>query len=248
VASRLSGGDRGEHPRRASESNKLLRRGSGEQAAAYIRQLIFEGELGPGARVPQEEIAQALGISRVPVREALVALEKEGRVTIELHRGAFVTALTEQSVRDNQDLVGLINDFLIQRAAQRATPELLASLRAVQADIDRTQDPIAMRHLMDEWTTLIEESGTAPRTARVLSGLRDLVVENFYEVVPGAMQAFRKGSAAVTNAISKGDPEAAIRASQAMQAGGNKCVIEFYRASNLFDQPDQPGATDSIAL
>jgi DNA-binding GntR family transcriptional regulator len=210
--------------------------------------LIFDGELAPGSKVPQEEIAQALGISRVPVREALVALEKEGRVTIELHRGAFVTALTEQSVRDNQTLVGLINDFLVRRAAQRATPEFVESLRAVQADIDHTRDPIAMRHLMDEWRTLIEEGGSPARTARVLSGLHELVVENFYQVIPGAMEAFRAGSARVTKAISKGDPEAAIRASQEMQASGNQYVIDFYRANHLFDEPDQHGATGDVAL
>jgi len=50
---------------------------------------MFDGTLGPGEKIPQDDVAGVLGISRIPVREALIALEREGRVTIELHRGAF---------------------------------------------------------------------------------------------------------------------------------------------------------------
>ena len=71
----------------------MIRQSSGEQAAVHIRRLIFDGELRPGDRVPQDEIAHTLGISRIPVREALIALEREGWVTIEMHRGAFISAI-----------------------------------------------------------------------------------------------------------------------------------------------------------
>ncbi|HET6663353.1 MAG TPA: GntR family transcriptional regulator, partial [Acidimicrobiales bacterium] len=54
----------------------LVRMSSGDQAALYIRRLMFDGDLRPGTRVPQDEIAQALGVSRIPVREALIALER----------------------------------------------------------------------------------------------------------------------------------------------------------------------------
>jgi len=77
------------------------RRGSGDQAASYIRRLIFDGDLRPGERVPQDEVARVLGMSRIPVREALIALEREGWVTIELHRGAFVNAISQDTVRDH---------------------------------------------------------------------------------------------------------------------------------------------------
>jgi DNA-binding GntR family transcriptional regulator len=62
----------------------LHRKSNGEEAAIHIRRMIFDGELRPGERVPQDEIALALGISRIPHREALVALEHQGWVTNEL--------------------------------------------------------------------------------------------------------------------------------------------------------------------
>ena len=81
---------------------------SGEQAALYIRRLVFDGDLKPGDRVPQDVVAAALGMSRIPVREALIALEREGWVTIETHRGAFVNGFDRQAVRDHYALFALI--------------------------------------------------------------------------------------------------------------------------------------------
>ncbi len=78
---------------------------SGEQAALYIRRLVFDGDLKPGDRVPQDSVAAALGMSRIPVREALIALEREGWVTIETHRGAFVNGFDRQAVRDHYALL-----------------------------------------------------------------------------------------------------------------------------------------------
>src|SRR5947209_10509671 len=91
-----------------STAKGLIRRSSGEQAALYIRQLIFNGVLRPGQRVPQDDIATALGVSRIPLREALIALEREGWVTIEIHRGAFVNAVSPETINDHFDLVGLL--------------------------------------------------------------------------------------------------------------------------------------------
>src|SRR6185295_14079292 len=84
-------------------------RGSvGEVVADYIRQLVFSGELRDGQRVPQREIAQALGVSSVPVREALAALQREGVVTIEPNRGAFVNGLDADVVREQFYIFGRI--------------------------------------------------------------------------------------------------------------------------------------------
>jgi DNA-binding transcriptional MocR family regulator len=58
------------------------RRSVSEEVADHIRQLVFFGELRDGERIPQREIALALGVSSVPVREALAALQREGVVTI----------------------------------------------------------------------------------------------------------------------------------------------------------------------
>src|SRR5262249_55944886 len=85
----------------------VMRLSRGDEAAQYIRSLIFDGDLQPGDRVPQDEVAKVLGVSRIPVREALITLEGEGWVSIELNRGAFVNGYDANSVVDHYDLYGM---------------------------------------------------------------------------------------------------------------------------------------------
>ena len=83
---------------RRSQASRLgpapvARRSVSEGVADHIRELVFLGELRDGERVPQREIAEALGVSSVPVREALASLQREGVVTLEPNRGAFINGL-----------------------------------------------------------------------------------------------------------------------------------------------------------
>src|SRR3954464_7622356 len=81
----------------------------------YIKDLIFEGKLRAGDRVPQDEVARSLNVSNTPVREALIALEHEGLVTIELHRGAFVNPLLADGIRTQYELWALVFGWAIRR-------------------------------------------------------------------------------------------------------------------------------------
>src|SRR5687768_13321941 len=115
---------------------------SGERAAAYIRNLIFDGELRPGDRVPQDQIAAVLGMSKIPVREALVALEREGWVRIELNRGVFVNLFDEQVVQDQFALFGLLYGLAAERAVGQGDPALIPDLTRIQTLLTETNDPV----------------------------------------------------------------------------------------------------------
>src|ERR1700722_13848749 len=109
----------------------VVRQASGEQAAGYIRRLIFDGELQQGMRLPQDQVAKALGVSRIPIREAIVALESEGWVTTRLHRGAVVNAFDEEAIRDHYVIFGLIYGLAARRAVLRGDPEFVQRLSVV---------------------------------------------------------------------------------------------------------------------
>jgi DNA-binding GntR family transcriptional regulator len=87
-----------------------------QHAGDWLRRAIVAGELRPGKRVPQEEIAARIGVSVVPVREALRVLEGEGQLTYRPRRGYFVTEL---HVEDLVEIYGL-RELLEARAARRA--------------------------------------------------------------------------------------------------------------------------------
>jgi DNA-binding GntR family transcriptional regulator len=93
---------------------------SAQHAVVGLRRALVSGELKPGDRVRQEELAALLGVSLAPVREALTTLEQEGQVTYLPRRGYFVTELDLGDVREIYELRALLEE----RAARRALPLL----------------------------------------------------------------------------------------------------------------------------
>lgn len=104
-----------------------------QEAERRLRDAIVRGELAPGERLPEDELATWLGISRTPVREALSRLAANGLVELDANRGARVAPLEPARMLDlvqvSRELV-----LLAQRlAAERATDEEIAALRGFHA-------------------------------------------------------------------------------------------------------------------
>jgi DNA-binding GntR family transcriptional regulator len=91
-----------------------------QHALDGLRRAIVAGELRPGQRVAQEEVAQGLGVSIAPVREALRVLEQEGQVTYFPRRGYFVTELRMADLAE----IYALRDVLEERAARHTLPSL----------------------------------------------------------------------------------------------------------------------------
>ncbi|MBG6089092.1 GntR family transcriptional regulator [Actinomadura viridis] len=215
----------------------LVRRSSGEQAALYIRRLIFDGRLRQGDRVPQDDIARALGVSRIPVREALLSLEREGWVTIRPHRGAFIGALDEAAVRDHYTLYGLVFGFAARRATERRTPELTERLAGLCAGLEGTDDPAEVARLTRESDRLILETASSPRLRSVLRAMVGVVPGNFFALVPGPVEAVRAGRRAIHEAIADGDPDRAAGAYARMLRRQGDLVARLFEEKGLFAKP-----------
>jgi DNA-binding GntR family transcriptional regulator len=99
-----------------------------ELVLASVRNAILSGVMGPGARLRQEELADVFGTSRIPVREALRALEYEGLVTSEPHRGFTVAALDADDVEEVYDLRILLESEAVRLALPLLTDEDLEDL------------------------------------------------------------------------------------------------------------------------
>jgi DNA-binding GntR family transcriptional regulator len=94
-----------------------------------VRDRIIRGVYAPGLRVTEQEIANATGVSRTPVREALRRLQADGFVNVVPNAGAVVTQWTENSMRDVFELRALLESYGAQRAAERITPAGILELR-----------------------------------------------------------------------------------------------------------------------
>src|SRR3954453_11748268 len=189
-------------------TDDVHRRSRGDLAAAYIRRLIFEGPLRPGDRVPQDDVAEALDLSRIPVREALIALEREGWVTIEVNRGAFINVLDADAVRDTYELFGLVYGLATKRALSR-TPDVVDELARLERELRKSDDPSTIEKLAITFHNTIVEAAGSPRIKVILRAMTGLVGGNFFEEVPGSIEVERRGTAAIMRALRQGDAERA---------------------------------------
>lgn len=207
---------------------RLVRTSSAEHIAQHIRSLIFDGELLPGSRVPQDAIAEDLGVSRIPIREALIALEREGWVTIEMHRGAFINALDKQSIRDHYELLGLIYGFAAKRALTRTNGDVAECLADIQAQFSRATDPEELQDLSISFYSSIVKAAASPRITVALRAMSAMVPGNFFELVPDAVAVEKKGLAAMVRAMQKNDGErASVECVKMMRRLGNQVTLLF---------------------
>ncbi|MBU6335412.1 MAG: GntR family transcriptional regulator [Chloroflexi bacterium] len=101
-----------------------------DQVTNRLRELVIAGELAPEARIDQGELARQLGVSVVPVREALARLQAGGLVRLIPHRGAFVSALSLDEMLD----IYRMREVLEEQAARDAAPQMHApALAALDA-------------------------------------------------------------------------------------------------------------------
>jgi DNA-binding GntR family transcriptional regulator len=187
----------------------IIRKSNGEQAALYVRRLIFDGHLTPGARVPQDEIAKALGISRIPLREALIALEREGWVTLEMHRGAFVNAIDERAVRDNYKLYGLVYGFAVKSALERSGPEAIARLSEVVRELKSIEDRSTAGPTLLKFQTTMIDSARSSRVKVLLRAMSTIVPDDFFGSIPRAIDLEYRSLPIILRALKRDDGAAA---------------------------------------
>ena len=103
-----------------------------------LRRFILEGEYEPDERLVEEQLAERLGVSRTPIRQALTMLEAEGLVEVAPNRGATVCSFSVDEVWDIYDLRAVLEGHAARRAAGRIGEFELAELRRLAAEMERT--------------------------------------------------------------------------------------------------------------
>ena len=113
---------------------------SSARVASYLREAILGGELKPGDRIRQEEVAERLGASRLPVREALRMLEAEGLTEHEPHKGARVPRLSQHEVEVIYRMRERLEPLALVESMTQLTVEDLQRLEEVQRQIEENDD------------------------------------------------------------------------------------------------------------
>ncbi len=94
-----------------------------------LRQAILKGELEPGERLMEIQLAQKLGVSRTPIREAIRKLELEGLVVMIPRKGAEVARITEKDMRDVLEVRGTLEELAVSLACKNMSDDIIQELR-----------------------------------------------------------------------------------------------------------------------
>lgn len=131
------------------EGGALVRNAS-VAATELIREAIVDGRLEPGRRLKEEELARELGISRTPIREALLMLQAEGLVDAIPNRGAMVCVHTPEDLDDLYQLRALLEGYAARRAATRISDTQVEVLRESCDRFDRLDPDTDLREVVRE--------------------------------------------------------------------------------------------------
>ena len=174
---------------------------------------IIRGEIAPGARLKDAELAEELGVSRTPIREALLRLEREGFLSSQKHLGFSVKRLMELEIREVYPLVRLLECSALE-SSPRPTPEKLRELQDIgMAMKQERSDPLRRIELDSAWhAALLAESGNRHRI-RILGDLKRILLRYEYAFMRDEQlvaESFAEHSA-IIQALERGDCREAQR-------------------------------------
>jgi DNA-binding GntR family transcriptional regulator len=168
-----------------------------DRAYHYIRRRIVDGALASGAFLVEQDLAQDIGVSRTPVRDALSRLESEGLVRAEGNRRATVRNFTESEVEECFELRAQFESYAAARAATRMTPEALAKLERFATDMEAVVASggadVAFRfsELNNHFHAIILEQAGSPRLRELMKPLMQVqlvLMKRFQHTIEAHLQ------------------------------------------------------------
>lgn len=198
----------------------ILHRRKADLVYEYLREQIINGSYAPGRRMTLAELSAELDLSHMPVREALLKLEREGLLVSEPHKGMWVA---RPSLRDAQELFEIrceLEGLATFLACKAGDAELVADLEAINADFAaayRAQDFTAMGAA--NWTfhrRILQAAGSA-QLSRVLEDVwtGSARYRLGYQLIPGRAMHTVSEHQAIIDALARNDPDAARAAARA---------------------------------
>jgi DNA-binding GntR family transcriptional regulator len=130
------------HPELLNRLTLTNRRSLSEDVVDLLRAALVRGAFEPGQHLNEAGLAEKLGVSRGPIREAFAELEREGLLTLERHRGARVTRLSRTDIDEIYELRSALERLAVERAVEHATDDDFAAMAEIINQIGRAVDEI----------------------------------------------------------------------------------------------------------
>jgi DNA-binding GntR family transcriptional regulator len=201
---------------------------------AHVVNLILTGKLRSGDRLDRNEIARELGVSRVPIQEAVVQLEHDGILSTRYHRGAYVERFDESVVREHHEVYGMLSGIASARAAHARNPEHLRQLDALLDTMRSNVDSRSFQEAAWEFRVLINEGYSGPRLLAVIRGSQSFMPRAFWMAYINNHHDLLQYFEAELDALHRGDGEAARAANRGRaETMGRVMLAELVRRGVL---------------
>jgi DNA-binding GntR family transcriptional regulator len=188
---------------------RLVRTNTSEAVAAYILGQLFDGSLRSGDRIDLDEVAGALGVSRVPVREALIQLERDGLVDRAHYRRAFVAEFDAATVFEAFELYGMLSALTNRRVAARRDAGVLESLGKLDEALTECADVEQYEQLAREFRRVVNLAAAGNHLRALLRSFGGLVPAAARFSIVDSLADERAALHAEYEALCAGDTDAA---------------------------------------
>lgn len=197
------------------------------RAADELRNRILTGQLRPGTRIDLDALTDEFGISRTPVREALLELSFEGLVTVVPRSGITVVGVTPDDAVDNFAVLAALAGKAAEWAAARITAGELVELRELAAAIDTADDVVAANR---RFHRAVNRAARSPRLLTFMRHAVGMVPTNYFELFPEQEETSRKDHAALLDAIARRDAPTARAVAEAHILHAGEALGDWLRA------------------
>jgi len=199
-----------------------------------LREAIISGQLPPGERLMEIQLAEELGVSRTPVREAIRKLELEELVVMIPRKGAYVSGLSMKDVSDVFGIRGALEGLAAELAAERITETELEDLERHLVQIAKGIENGDITNVVDidtNFHAMLYKASRNRRLGQIINNLREQI-QRFRQTslaYPGRMRAALEEHKKIVEAISARDPETARRLAQEHIENAENGLMEAIR-------------------
>jgi len=200
----------------------------------HLREAILSGRLKPGERLMEVQLAEEMGVSRTPVREAIRKLELEGLAIMIARRGAYVSDLSIKDIAETFEIRTALESLAAGLAAERISPEGLEQLERILVQIgecmeDENADRLA--ELDERFHAILYAASRNQRLSQIVSNLREQI-NRFRKTslsTPGRFRAVFQEHKRITEAISEGNSALAQALAKEHMENAELSIMEWVK-------------------
>jgi DNA-binding GntR family transcriptional regulator len=197
-----------------------------------LKESIIRGEIAAGTKLAETQLAQKLGVSRTPLREAINRLEQDGFVEIIPRRGAYVKKQSLREILENLELREVLEGLAVRLAARHATPEMIRKMRACfrgfsERNVERSISSYAHQNI--RFHNLIIQASQNRKLIALIRNLFDQMdmVRLHTIVLPGRARKSLSEHSAILQLIEKGSAQTAEKELRAHIADLRQAVLKL---------------------